>query len=259
MNNLISLAKALLNLGHKDAAAIVTKLAMNSRPVTPMTLHSYDIGPSDPSLPKLEPFEDTIWQSIGFGGAEDPDFRRNIKTYFTNTPDNWVIIVFNDVRNLEEWIEEEKFKEWLASKGYPKDSKILVVGSTQLEGDYESAEWITHDIIGHSVGLIFFKKQGMSEKNWFSQTGKEFRKNLIQNIMRYLVEYAPISGSDDYTDGINDIFASIVLGDLSKDDALKIADGEDEKSLVNSMFDFCDKWVASIPSDNSKVTIAVPW
>ena len=259
MNKIIKLAKVLLNLGHKDAAAIVTKLAMNARPVTPRALHSYDIGPSDPSLPKLKPFEENVMQSIGFGGAEDPDFRRNIKTYFTNTPDNWVIIVFNDVRNLKGWIKENMFKEWLDSKGYPENSKILAVGSTQLEGDYESAEWIIHDVIGHSVGLIFFKKQGMYGKDWFSQTGKEFRKNLIQNIMRCLVEYAPVSGSVDYTDGINDIFASIVLRDLSKDDALKIASGEDEVSLVNSMFDLCDEWVDSIPSDSSKVTIAVPW
>lgn len=255
MNKLISLARALSNLGHSDAAAICAKLAMNGKPITPLTLHSYDIGPSDPSLPELRYSEPD--GSIGFSGAGDSYFMKNIKIFFANTPDNWVIIVFNDLRGLERRLESSLFKEWLASKDYPKDSKILVVGSSPMSGDHSSAEWVIHDVIGHSINNI--ATDGKYSSSWFSSIGKEYRINLIQNILSYLVENSPISSSYDHMDAISDIYASIVLGDLTREDALDLAESKEELELIGPMFDICDNWVASIPSDSSKVTIVKPW
>lgn len=257
MNKLISLARVLFDLGHPDAAAIVAKLAMNGKPIVPRTLHSYDIGPSDPSLPELKPYEDPE-SSIGFSGAEVPHFMNDMKTLFANTPDKWVIIVFDDLRDLEKRLNSPLFKEWFDSKGYPENSKILVVGSEKMSGDNESAKWVIHDIIGHCI----FNFIGTAEysASWFEEPGKEFRFNIVQNIMSYLVENdAPVSRSYDHIDGINDIYASIVLGDLKKETALDLAESKEELYLVESMFDLCDKWVKSIPSDSSKFTIVRPW
>lgn len=261
MNKIISLAKALLRLGHKKDSMEILKIAANERREIPRTLWSYEIGPYE-SGPGISQFvTEDMSPSVGYRGAKDPHFVRGIKELFSNTPDNWVVIVLDDISNIRENIEKDYFKEWLASKDYPKDSKILVVGSSNYEGDYDSVDWIAHDIIGHTVGREFMKKEGSSQGSgqWIGENGKEFRKNLIENIMKYLRAYLPVSKAEDLFDMLYDILASIVLGHLDKETALDIAEGEEEEALVNSMFRSCQEWIDSIPSDSSKVTVIEPW
>lgn len=105
-----------------------------------------------------------------------------------------------------------------------------------------------------SVRQVLLKEAGPKEgerssglnynfaKNELVRSGSEVSDKLIDIYYKQNKDKLPISDSD-----------------LSKDDALEVAGGEDEVSLVNSIFDLCDEWVASIPSDSSKVTIAVPW
>ena len=261
MNKLISLAKALLRLGHNKNSIEILKIAANERREIPRSLWSYEIGPYESGPGVSEFITENMSPSIGYHGAEDPHFIRGIKEIFSNTPDNWIVIVVDDVSNIRENVEKSYFKEWLASKDYPKDSKILVIGSSQFDGDYDSADWIAHDIIGHTVGRNFMTEEGLSQGagQWISEDGKDFRKNLIENIMKYLRSSAPVSRAEDLFDMLYDILASIVLGHLDKETALDIAEGEEEEALVNSMFRSCQEWVDSIPSDSSKVTVIEPW
>ena len=261
MNKLISLAKALLRLGHNKNSIEILKIAANERREIPRSLWSYEIGPYESGPGVSEFITENMSPSIGYHGAEDPHFIRGIKEIFSNTPDNWIVIVVDDVSNISENVKKDYFKEWLASKNYPMDSKILVIGSSQFDGDYDSADWIAHDIIGHTVGRNFMKEEGLSQGagQWISEDGKDFRKNLIENIMKYLRSSAPVSRTEDLFDMLYDILASIVLGHLDKETALDIAEGEEEEALVNSMFRSCQEWVDSIPSDSSKVTVIEPW
>ena len=260
MNKLIKLAKALSRLGHKKDSLIILKLAAFEKKEIPRSLWSYEIGPYDarPGSPSV--ITEDMSPSIGYYGAKDPEFVKEIKRIFSKTPDNWVVIVVDEVFNVYDDIEKPYFKKWLSSRGYPKDSKILVIGSSEFPGDYRSAGWTAHDIIGHTVGKDFFSKEGSGSGQWIAERGKEFRANLVNSLMEYLMRNgAPVSGAEDSFDKIYDILASIVLGDLDKEDALDIAEGEEEKTLVNSMFQACEEWVKSIPSDSSRLSVIQPW
>jgi hypothetical protein len=262
MNRLIKLAKALSRLGHKKDSLIILKLAAFEKKEIPRSLWSYEIGPYDarPGSPGV--ITENMSPSIGYHGANNPEFVEEIKRIFSKTPDNWVVIVVDDVLNLYEDIEMPYFKKWLSSRDYPKDSKILVVGSSEFPGDYRSAGWTAHDIIGHTTGKVFLSKEGYSGGGgqWIAERGKEFRANLVSNLMAYLIRNdASVSGAEDSFDKIYDILASIVLGDLDKETALDIAEGEEEEALVNSMFQACEEWVKSIPSDSSRLNVIQPW
>jgi hypothetical protein len=70
---------------------------------------------------------------------------------------------------------------------------------------------------------------------------------------------APISGAREPFDMIYDIFASIILGYISYEDALGVAPEGDGRGLVRKMFASATAWVDSIPSDGGQATIIVPW
>jgi hypothetical protein len=93
---------------------------------------------------------------------------------------------------------------------------------------------------------------------WMNE--KRFRKRLIQNLVSYLQDKNyPISKAGEAFDMLYDVMAAIVLKGLSREEALNVAKTEDQHNLVNEMFDYCDKWISSIPSDNTKVTVVEPW
>tara|TARA_R110000868_G_scaffold204551_2_gene452654 strand:+ start:549 stop:959 length:411 start_codon:yes stop_codon:yes gene_type:complete len=136
----------------------------------------------------------------------------------------------------------------------------LVVGSSALKGDETSADWIAHDIIGHTVGSKYMSDLGHSQGsgNWMNE--KRFRIDLIQNLVYHLqTKNYPISKAGEAFDMLYDVMAAIVLKGLSREEAINVAQSEDQHNLVNEMFDYCNNWISSIPSDNTKVTVVEPW
>lgn len=217
-------------------------------------LEAFDIGPSSPRDLKIK------GSSIGYKQAGDPSFIEDIKTLFINTPDKWVIVVLENINDIQNQTNEQYFMDWLKEKNYPRNAKILVVGSSALKGDETSADWIAHDIIGHTVGSKYMSDLGHSQGsgNWMNE--RRFRKHLIQNLVYHLqTKNYPISKAGEAFDMLYDVMAAIVLKGLSKEEALNVAKTEDQDNLVNEMFDYCDNWISSIPSDNTKVTVVEPW
>jgi hypothetical protein len=222
-------------------------------------LEAFDIGPSTPQDLKKK------GASIGYGQAGDPSFIEGIKTLFINTPDKWVIVVLDNINDIQNQTNQQYFMDWLKEKNYPRNAKILVVGSSALKGDETSADWIAHDIIGHTVGSKYMSDLGHTQGsgNWMNE--KKFRKRLIQNLVSHLqTKNYPISKAGEAFDMLYDVMAAIVLKGLSRKEALDVAQSEDQHNLVNhnlvnEMFDYCDNWVSSIPSDNTKVTVVEPW
>jgi hypothetical protein len=232
------------------------KEAVDARGIRLPDLALHSVGsypnPTDMKLGKDLP-------SIGYSEIEKPKFVEDMKTIFSATEGNWVVIFMKNTYYFYKQLDTEHFKNWLASQSYPEDSKILVVASSPLQNDYTSPEWVVHDIIGHVVGKKFLITQKTSfDEDWLREP---YRLELITNLLKFLnqnKQQYPISNAEVLFDAIYDIFASIALNHLSRQDALSVAESDQQKRLINKMFKFCNAWVASIPSDNTQVTIVQP-
>jgi len=213
--------------------------------------------------------------SVGHRREEDPKFIEKVEDLMAKTPDNWVIVTIDDTVYSEEVIASEEFKEWLASKKYSPDSKVLVVGSSPLDNDYNDPEWILHDILGHGCGQAFLDNEktdshtfGFSDpKKWISEMrGARFTISVIHNFLKE--ENAPVSKAKDMFDKTYDVFASIILGDISYKEAIGLFDkppySNDEEAseavqLVKRMFAFADDWVDKIPPISTRETLLTLW
>jgi hypothetical protein len=213
-------------------------------PVIPRTLHSYERGPSVQDRIKKAP-------SVSYKQVQQPEFVESVKTLFNKTEDKWVIIVLDDAHAIQEEVNKEYFKEWLDSKKdvYPSNAKILIVGSYPYADDSTSPEWIVHDILGHTVGKLF-----LNEKNKFYS---RVENGMIVTVHNYLANNKrPVSKADMVFDMLYDIFASIILKDLTREDIQKMPNlSKQQIKILNEIFTFADNWVASIPADNTKVTV----
>ncbi len=225
------------------------------RPIPFQTLHSYERGPSVQD--RYRKIAGVSYQQI-----EQPEFVESVKTLFDKTEDNWVIVVLDDTHKIKDVVNENYFKKWLASKNYPKDSKILVVGSAPYGGDFTSSEWIVHDIIGHTVGRLFLNEKSKfyeGAQGWLTNTQGADRMLMI--VHNYLVKNnRPVTKANILFDMIYDVFASIILKDLTREDIERMPNLNDEQKIIlNEIFDFCERWIASIPSDNTQVTVLDLW
>ncbi len=192
--------------------------------------------------------------------AKRPTFVEDIKQIMSKTKDNWVIVTVDDVSNIEQLVEAPQFKEWLKSRKYPTDSKVLVVGSKPDPDDDESPDWILHDIIGHSSGRIYLDKAGYPNGagHWVQE--KKYRKNLILKVHNYLSKKgASVSKANQPFDMVYDIFASLIIGDISENEIMQLAETPEEQSLAKEIIEFSENWVNSVPSDVGQVTVVKPW
>lgn len=84
--------------------------------------------------------------TVGWGLEKNFEYLEKATEFFKARKDSWAIIIRPD------------FVPWSAIEGYVRNypklkrSKIIVVSSSAMEGDYGSPEWVViHDIIGHSI------------------------------------------------------------------------------------------------------------
>jgi hypothetical protein len=206
--------------------------------------------------------EDPRMPSVGYGLAKKtPSFVEDISQLMSKTKDSWVIITVANLEKIKEEVQTEKFKSWLASRKYPKNSKVIVVGSESYENDLTSPDWILHDIIGHSAGLAFLKQRGYNYgASWLKEDRS--RERSVVAVHNYLKRIgAPITGSTEPIDDLYDLFASIILGDITFDEIDDLIEDNliENVESIKEIFDFCVEWVNSIPSDNTKATVIEPW
>ena len=101
----------------------------------------------------------TSYSSIAYGAK--PDYIEAAKKWFTDTKDTWYIITVEDIEEFENVYRDydefdEDFQDWVASKGWPKDAKYMVVLEPPGPEDFQGVDWeVVHDIIGHGmVGAV---------------------------------------------------------------------------------------------------------
>jgi len=189
-----------------------------------------------------------------------PRFVNDAKQIMSMTGDVWVIIAVDDTEELEEEVDSPRFKAWLESQQYAPDAKVLVVGTSPMEDDNTTVGWILHDILGHTAGKVFLTAEGFSEgaAHWLMKPIT--RRDLISRLHGHLrATLALLSGATDVFDMVYDVFGSIILGHLTLDSALGVARDEEQKELVQRMFESAQAWVDSIPSDGTQATIVKPW
>jgi hypothetical protein len=81
--------------------------------------------------------------------GHSPEYKDFAKEVFSKTKDDWVIVTLPDVNSYSSFKESPVYQE-ITSK-YP-GSKIMVVGSSPLDGDDTSQDMVvSHDIVGHSI------------------------------------------------------------------------------------------------------------
>jgi hypothetical protein len=197
--------------------------------------------------------------SIGHDMVQSPTFVNRVKGFMSKTGDHWVIITVNNTRSLRREVRSDRFRSWLMDRNYADNAKVLVVGAESQPDDFKTSKWFVHDVIGHVAGESFLYDEGVGHRP-LSWIRSQEAKDLIARLHAWLVQHeAPISNARDQFDMLYDLFASIVLGDLTREQALELAQGDREKELVERMFRAAQGWVDSIPSDGTQATIVRPW
>ena len=196
--------------------------------------------------------EGTYRPTIGYKATRKPEYVKLAKEIFSKTKERWIIIpLWDSWRPAEEIIKSSNFKKWLKSKNYPKNSKILVVGSIDPSGNlFETPDWVIHDVIGHTI----------LEKFYSSNLGRKYTNKqmlnmipLIERIHNVLPKNMFPVQSYNANDMINDVFTSIILEYLKFEDAISFAETPEEKKFIQDIFDFSTKWANSIPYDKPVV------
>jgi len=160
------------------------------------------------------------------------DFEKRAKVLMSDTKDNFIIVTNEDVARVQS--EEEIMKE-IIRRGIrvTPDTKILVILSEPLEGDYDSPDWVVaHDIIGHSI-------ENYAKKMFYLNVySKQKRAQILMsnlNLMLYDIidKVAPeihkaalapemMMSSKNNRDMLPDIFAAILLKKFDKDEASRV-------------------------------------
>ena len=218
-----------------------------------------------------------VGKTFNFTQHFNDDFGDELETMMKDTKDNWVIITLRNVKDAEEQIKKQEFRDWLASKGFPEDSKVIVVGTPPIEGDYSRPEWILHDVLGHAAGRQFLVPKGdLKGTGYWLYKNQPVNLVVIEKIHDFLEEKnVPVTKAEQAFDEVYDVFASIILEHISLKEALGLfeyseeqreEDGEDHlelneerKELVKEIFKFCDEWVKDIPSNSSVPVLLKLW
>jgi hypothetical protein len=199
--------------------------------------------------------------SIGFHESEDPDYIDRVAELYSRSKDLWVIITIEDT--VYTTLDSAHFTKWFKSQNFPKDAKIAVVFSSSLEGDLSGPNWLfVHDIIGHAAGKRYLDALGFRQGSglWIKQA--PHRLPLILRIHALLKRDYPhvFEVSDEgeaQFDKIYDLFAAIILGYLTYEEAAALANSPEEYELIDQLFAASQDWVDSIP--NGVPTVIKPW
>jgi hypothetical protein len=155
--------------------------------------------------------------SVGYGA--DEDLIDGVKVLMDKTPQDWMIIAAKNVGSVSTFanpIDKQNFKKWfdgwikkwLDDRNKPEDflddTIFLVIQSPHLIGDSKGSQWFIHDVLGHSINYIYERQPG--------STRSKFDLRFINYLQRKINGPA----TEDF-DRISDVFASIILGNLSKE------------------------------------------
>ena len=191
------------------------------------------------------------------------------KWIMEESPGNWVFIVPDNIKEIEEKVKSEAFREWLESKGYPEGYRILIVGSSPMGGDYSSPEWVVHDLVGHSVGNKFTELQkayDIKPNRWIARSDSLEMIDRIWGLLPDNLKNVNESGFDR----VMDIAAGIVFGKITKEQAMEVLPGiktdnmDDLIKNLNLLFSSVRNWFSQQDSNyimvgRNKVNIIYPW
>jgi len=185
----------------------------------------------------IEDIEDPPIYSVGYSNASEN--RPEAIKLFEKIPDNWDIIPVENVDNLAAFVRSKEFTQEIASRNYPKGTKILVIGSQPAEDDFTESEWvIRHDIIGHTIykHSISSGVRASEDKlkditnDILKNTSDEASKTKAANLISWIWPEDPATRPDhavwrslpeelqlgeSYQDILPDIYAAIFFGELS--------------------------------------------
>jgi hypothetical protein len=158
-------------------------------------------------------------QKSSVGYDADESLIDNVKVLMDKAPQDWMIITAKNVGSVETFAnpkDKQDFqnwfdgwiKEWLDKRNKPEDflddTIFLVIQSPHLIGDSKGPQWFIHDVLGHSLNYTYERQ--------FDST----RPKLDLRFINYLQRKINGPATEDF-DRISDVFASIVLGNLSKE------------------------------------------
>lgn len=200
--------------------------------------------------------------SVAYG--RNDAFKAEAKLLWRDTEHNWILITPYNIRKIE--YEPENFlrelKDFIKSKNFPKNSKIIVVGSYPFADDFQTPAWTTaHDIIGH--GILNFNLGSRLRSIFVLSTVPSVNgislRNILLRIWGMLPENLRLS-----KDNPNDIVPDIIFGFFSKalnpEKVIKILEAYkthhpvyDIQAIVTSFTDEIQKFIDSFIDDQPRI------
>jgi hypothetical protein len=93
-------------------------------------------------------------KTVGWGREKDPHFLAAATSFFQTRKDSWAIIV------QPEEASKDDVRAYVEGNPKLKRSKIIVVTSESMDGDYNTSKWVViHDIVGHSISNETFEPE----------------------------------------------------------------------------------------------------
>jgi hypothetical protein len=148
-----------------------------------------------------------------------------------STKDNWVIVTLSDISSIIDGWDDSDVSNWVDTvrPNYPKNTIFAVAVTEPMSGDYSTPRWgVLHDLFGHSLSTNIrpSTNPGLEE--------------AVHNVLPQELQI-----SDDLGDFLPDILVAILLGKLTKKQALSVCvknDGYDAE-CVSSWFDGTNEWL----------------
>lgn len=206
-------------------------------------------------------------RGVGWGMTEDEI--GIAKWLMEESPGNWVFIIPDNIKGIEDKVRSEGFRVWLESKGYPEGYRILIVGSSPMGGDYSSPEWVVHDLVGHTIGNKFTELQkayDIKPNKWISRPDS---LELIDRIWGLLPDNLKNVNESGF-DRVNDIAAGIAFGKITREQAFQVLESittdnmDDLVKNLNLLFSSVRAWFSQQDSNyigvgKNRVNIIYPW
>ena len=225
---------------------------------------NWETGDTDTQLTQDERYTRDHRRGIGWGMSKE--YVDTTKWIMEDSPGNWVFIIPDNVRNIEEKIKFDSFKEWLQSRGYGEGYYIFVVGAAPYRNDFSDPQWIVHDLVGHSVGRKYhdiLKAYDIKYDIWIN---RDDVKNAIYKIWSLLPEN--LKNADEIFDKQFDISAGIIFGKITVEDAMnainRLESGDLEllKRDIRLMFVSANSWLNErkwVQVGGNKVNVIYPF
>lgn len=85
-------------------------------------------------------------KTVGWGGERNWRWRESAASYFKDLQESWAIL------SIDPYITKKEVQSYVDGIPELKMSKIILVSTRAMEGDFTSAKFtVVHDIIGHGI------------------------------------------------------------------------------------------------------------